>query len=66
MKTNKTEIKGEIAAMDAIWYGSRRECIKEFKELMKEALKQAKENGFEDELADSKAFNKVLDVLNYM
>ena len=51
----------QITAMDVVWYGGRRECIKEFKELIKNAIKEAKEDGYEDDDAEGRAFQIIRD-----
>ena len=58
----------KITAMDVIWYSARRECIKEFKELIKNAIKEAKEDvyGDDDVREDARAFQIIRDAVENM
>ena len=56
----------KITAMDVVWYGARRECIKEFKELIKNAIKEAKEDGYREEDIEGRAFEIIKDVVEHM
>ena len=56
----------KITAMDVVWNSGRRECIKEFKELIKNAIKEAKEDGYREEDIEGRAFQIIRDVVENM
>jgi Zn-dependent M16 (insulinase) family peptidase len=56
----------KITAMDVIWYGGRRECIQGFKELIKNALKEAREDGYREEDVEGRAFEIIKDIVENM
>ena len=58
----------KITAMDVVWNSGRRECIKEFKELIKNAIKEAKEDvyGDDDVREDARAFQIIRDAVENM
>ena len=56
----------KITAMDVVWNSGRRECIKEFKELIKNAIKEAKEDGYREEDIEGRAFEIIKDVVEHM
>lgn len=56
----------KITAMDVVWYDGRRECIKGFKELIKNAIKEAEEDGYREEDIEGRAFEIIKDVVEHM
>ena len=56
----------KITAMDVVWNSGRRECIKEFKELIKNAIKEAEEDGYREEDVEGRAFQIIRDVVENM
>lgn len=67
MTTKKEANETKITTMDVVRYNERRECIKEFKKLVKDAIEEAERiNGCYDEWAEADAFHTIRDAVENM